>query len=195
MPQRKEYTSSNARLQVFTDRFRAKVDEVGGVGEASKILKISRPTVSFWYYGERTPDAESLIKIARSFGLTTDYLLGLSDIPATNLDADNAVKFTGLDVESAYYLHDLKNESSSTASNTLKAINVLLGESGDNTEFWRRLQAYLFTPERGGFRLLLETGEFSMESENVLSGLIALNNNYLESLRNKIQGGESNGKR
>ncbi len=39
-------------------------------------LSVIRQTISHWENGTRTPDAESLSKLADLFGVTTDYLLG-----------------------------------------------------------------------------------------------------------------------
>lgn len=36
-------------------------------------------TVSFWESGQREPDLDSLVMIARYFDVSADYLLGLSD--------------------------------------------------------------------------------------------------------------------
>lgn len=39
-------------------------------------LSVIRQTISHWENGTRTPDAESLSKLADLFGVTADYLLG-----------------------------------------------------------------------------------------------------------------------
>lgn len=48
--------------------------------ELSKILGISQQAVSKYENGTREPDNKTLISIASYFGVTTDYLLGTSDI-------------------------------------------------------------------------------------------------------------------
>lgn len=73
------YTVDAPRMPVFTDRFRALVDAQGGVSEVVRLTKISRPTISFWYNGQRTPDAEHLIILARTFNVSADYLLGIDN--------------------------------------------------------------------------------------------------------------------
>ncbi len=47
--------------------------------EFAEFLGISRPTVGFYENGERIPDALVLKQIAGRCGVTTDYLVGLSD--------------------------------------------------------------------------------------------------------------------
>lgn len=44
-------------------------------------LGISLSSISMYERGERQPDLETLIKISKFFNVTTDYLLGLTDIP------------------------------------------------------------------------------------------------------------------
>ena len=43
-------------------------------------LNVSQSTVSAYEVGERTPDLETLIAIAQFFGVSLDYLVGLSDM-------------------------------------------------------------------------------------------------------------------
>lgn len=54
----------------------------------AKILGISQSTLSTWESGRYEPDAESLVRIAAYFNVTTDYLLGRDESikkePATN---------------------------------------------------------------------------------------------------------------
>ncbi len=40
-------------------------------------LNVSQDTVSLWEKGKSVPTAEYLIAIARMFGVSTDYILGL----------------------------------------------------------------------------------------------------------------------
>jgi len=48
--------------------------------ELADILNIKRPTYSKWETGGSYPSYEDLFKIAKFFNVTTDYLLGLTDI-------------------------------------------------------------------------------------------------------------------
>lgn len=44
-------------------------------------LGVSARTIYMWESGERKPDIETLASLARYLGVTTDYLLGLTDDP------------------------------------------------------------------------------------------------------------------
>jgi transcriptional regulator with XRE-family HTH domain len=56
--------------------------------EISQIFNISESTPSKWETGVAQPDYDTLLKIAIYFNVSTDYLLGLSEIPGRpNLEA------------------------------------------------------------------------------------------------------------
>ncbi len=48
--------------------------------EAAELLGISQPTLSAWETGNKTPSVEGLEKMADLYGVTTDFLLGRTDI-------------------------------------------------------------------------------------------------------------------
>ncbi len=45
----------------------------------AKELGISQAGIAKWETGDRSPDIEYVVIIAKYFGVTTDYLLGLED--------------------------------------------------------------------------------------------------------------------
>lgn len=54
--------------------------------ELAKRMNISKQTVSNWENDNIQPSIEMLVKMAKIFGVTTDYLLGLEDIPRLSLE-------------------------------------------------------------------------------------------------------------
>lgn len=106
---RKQYDYKNSRLPDFTNRFRKIVDEIGGVTKTSEITGISRPTINFWYNGQRTPDAENLRTLSESFHIRADWFLGLT--PNRTVDEDIAVaeKTTGLSESAIKKLQQFRN--------------------------------------------------------------------------------------
>ncbi len=54
--------------------------------ELAKKLNISKQTVSNWENENIQPSIEMLIRLAKLFNVTTDYLLGLDEIPRLNVD-------------------------------------------------------------------------------------------------------------
>lgn len=47
--------------------------------QLAKALKISMAGVNYWVNGKRQPSAENVYIVAEYFGVSSDYLLGLSD--------------------------------------------------------------------------------------------------------------------
>ncbi len=54
--------------------------------ELAKKLNISKQTVSNWENENIQPSIEMLVRLAKVFNVTTDYLLGLDDVPRLNVD-------------------------------------------------------------------------------------------------------------
>lgn len=48
--------------------------------ELASRLRISKQTVSNWENDNIQPSIEMLIRLAKTFGVTTDYLVGLDDV-------------------------------------------------------------------------------------------------------------------
>ena len=48
--------------------------------EVAKLLSIGESTVSFYESGKRQPDYETLIRLSEAFKVSTDFLLGKTDI-------------------------------------------------------------------------------------------------------------------
>lgn len=75
---------------------------------ANKIGR-KRPEITMWENGTRTPDIQTLKDIAVALGVSTDYLLGLSDVE--NYDTNNIAinKVTGLSEKTIKTLMILNN--------------------------------------------------------------------------------------
>lgn len=50
-------------------------DQLGG------LVGVSKQTISNWEHDYRKPDSDSLKELCIALGCTSDYLLGLSDMP------------------------------------------------------------------------------------------------------------------
>lgn len=53
--------------------------------ELAEKLGVSRGTIGMYEIGQRDPDTETLAKIAEIFGVSTDYLLGRTDLPNVHI--------------------------------------------------------------------------------------------------------------
>jgi len=57
------------------------------IAQLSRQLGFSSSVISRYESGERLPSFSGLIKLSRFFGVSTDYLLGVAEIPDTGLSA------------------------------------------------------------------------------------------------------------
>ncbi|GAA0076146.1 hypothetical protein UT300005_05240 [Clostridium sp. CTA-5] len=81
--------------------------------ELAKILNVSKQTVSNWEKGNRTPDAETLIKLANIFSVSVDFLLGkTNNVENTKKEYDpmdkakeilDVIKKAGINLENIDY--------------------------------------------------------------------------------------------
>lgn len=86
---------SQKKLPVFAERFR----ELRGDMTQDKFadfVGISRPTVGFYENGDRLPDALVLKKIAEKCHVSSDWLIGLSDVKNTDMNIHSVSEITGL---------------------------------------------------------------------------------------------------
>ena len=73
--------NSHKKVEAFTQRLRALMKENNVTQrKIAEICSVKAQSVSQWYNGDTQPDIASLVKIAKFFNVTTDYLLGLTDI-------------------------------------------------------------------------------------------------------------------
>lgn len=74
--------------------------------ELAKRLGVAKQTISNWENGNIQPSIDMLIRLAKLFGVTTDYLLGLDAIPRLSIEGltDAAVAHLSL------LIGDLKQE-------------------------------------------------------------------------------------
>ena len=59
-------------------------------------LGVSRPIIQHWERGTRYLKADAIIKLAMHFGVSTDYLLGLSSVETPDTDLHAVCDYTGL---------------------------------------------------------------------------------------------------
>lgn len=85
----------------------------------------SRQTVSQYVNGIGEPGYETLEKIADYFGVSTDYLLGRSDIKTVDTSAQAVIEYTGLSEENVITLHNMVSHADCPAV-SVKNGNVIL---------------------------------------------------------------------
>lgn len=71
-------------------------------------LGVKRETIKFWEGGNRQIKGGDIIKIAKHFGVSTDYLLGISDIKAPETSIQAVCDITGLSEKTIFSIQFFK---------------------------------------------------------------------------------------
>lgn len=109
-------------FQDFPKRLSALMKERGITQEKlAENLGVKRQTVSLYKSGQSMPDAKTLRNLSVFFGISSDYLLGLTDARSTDIDTKSIMKKTGLSENSVKFLESQHTELGSNSS----AIGVL----------------------------------------------------------------------
>lgn len=117
----KHGNSQTGKLPIFRERLRSLQGDMSITAFADK-LELSRQTVGFYLNGDRIPDALTLRAIADRCNVTTDYLVGKSNIPAVNPDMQNAIKYTGLSESSIQTIKALQQGKSPRGMQILNSL-------------------------------------------------------------------------
>lgn len=64
--------------------------------ELAKYVNCTRQAISKYATGQSAPDIDILVKISRFFGVSTDYLLGLTEYETVDMDIKTICEKTGL---------------------------------------------------------------------------------------------------
>lgn len=115
---------------VFRTRLRALRGSKSQI-EVAKALNISRAALSYYESGERVPDINVLFSMAKYFNVSSDYLLGITDIEKTDIDAKAIADKTGLSARSIEFLKYNKKSCD------------LLGKEYNEKEIHNPLYSYL----------------------------------------------------
>lgn len=95
------------RKSPFTDIFLNLIDGMTQQQVADKV-GVSRQNVGLWIKGATVPDIFTLPKIAEAFNVSTDYLLGRTEIKSVDEDVQVACKVTGLSERTINSLQEMR---------------------------------------------------------------------------------------
>lgn len=106
MARKKEIVTEDYN-KIFPTRLRGLMEEQGKTQQdIAHHLSITRQAVSFYADGQSTPNWENIVKIAEFFSVSTDYLLGLTNIPTNNKAIREICEKTGLSEKAVNRLLD-----------------------------------------------------------------------------------------
>jgi len=98
------------------------------IGELAQRLDVTQDAVNQWRAGYTRPDIDKLGKISTFFGVTTDYLLGISKDSIPDLEARAIVDKTGLSKQALDVLRELR-ENDGNGFKLWEVINLILTHS------------------------------------------------------------------
>lgn len=116
----------------FAKRFRELVPDAKTANELKDYLGITIQAINQYKQGTAYPKTENLIKIADYFGISVDFLLGITDIPNTDTNMQAVHKFTGLSAGAISKLQDIYEKNRKTAFSDI--ISLLIEDS--NAEYY-----------------------------------------------------------
>ncbi len=84
--------------------------------ELAEVLGVTQNTVSYFCTGTRTPNTEQIVKIADYLNISSDYLLGRTDVMTTQGDIATTCKYIGCNDKTAENLQYLFNRTYMTTN-------------------------------------------------------------------------------
>jgi transcriptional regulator with XRE-family HTH domain len=128
---RKSKLSSETEKEVFPSRLSELMDETipkTTQETLAQYLGITRQAVGFYKSGQSSPDFSTLIKIAKYFNVSTDWLLGISDIRSSDTDLQAVCEYTGLSekaIDNIAHIR-LRDTPAGAKISPFKALDLLL---------------------------------------------------------------------
>ncbi len=97
---------------VFPERLREIMQDHGTTQqELAEYVGKSRQAIGYYADGSSSPDWQTIANLARYFGVSTDWLLGLTDTHSTDADIRAVCKYTGLSECALSALHNVDDFS------------------------------------------------------------------------------------
>ena len=147
--------------------------------EAAEKLGVSRQTFNNWLNGQNQPDYSYLIQISKLFGVSCDYLLGVSDVKTLDMDISGCCKLTGLSEAAVNRIIEFSSKKSYRAYTDLLSLFI----ENPNMEYFLNLLEGYITSGNDTDDKQLGMSRFSYSTKDV--ALLALNN-ILKQMLNQL---------
>lgn len=90
----------------FSSRLKELINEKGlSLRDLAADMGVTFTALSDWQRGNKTPRADSIVILARYFGVSSDYLLGLTNVRTSETDIRSVAEYTGLSEDAVKELH------------------------------------------------------------------------------------------
>ncbi len=119
-------TSTNVDT-IFAERMR----ELRGdrsLDDVAQQIGLNRATLGYYETGKRHPDAEILKRIADFYGVSLDYLVGISETKTRDIDIQSIAEKTGLSEKAVEKLIKINQGHEKSREERLKALCWLIRE-------------------------------------------------------------------
>ena len=121
----KKDSKNSEQLVAFARRICECLDDKGlNQSDLVRGTKIGKASINAYVKVEQTPNIQQLVKIAKFFNVSTDYMLGLTDFKNPKEDYKTVNKITGLDDEVISILNECNK--SGFGRNLISTINFLI---------------------------------------------------------------------
>ena len=107
-------------------------------------IGVSRGSISYYENGTRTADIEILDKICQTYGVSADWLLGLSNVRTKDIEIQAVAEKTGLHENLVEYLVEDKEFASAI-------LNILFEDTARLTRLLHNINRYLLSEVRDTF--------------------------------------------
>lgn len=91
----------------------------------AKDLDVSLGVLSDWQNGNKTPRGDSIMKLAEYFGVTADYLLGLTNASVIDTDIRISCDTTGLSEKAVKILSGMEKSDVEKLSKLIEFYNTI----------------------------------------------------------------------
>ena len=94
--------------------------------ELGEAIGVRPQTISLYCVGQSLPDVEGMAKICKYFNVSSDWLIGVTDVRNADITARAACEYTGLTEEAVEALHktlELKEKNSSLYGSCLEILS------------------------------------------------------------------------
>lgn len=99
--------------------------------ELAEHIGVTPNTVSYYLSGDRCPDIDKIIEIAKYLNVSTDYLLGITDVKSTDTELQSVCNYTGLSENAIQTIKTYYNLTKQFAEETI----VILDSNFDKKTF------------------------------------------------------------
>lgn len=102
-------------MKIFSQRLSELMNENHtSYSELSKLCNTTRQAVSCYVTGKNVPRLDKLVELAKHYSVSTDYLLGLSDVRTTEIEVKAICEYTGLTESTILKIHEMNAENKAT---------------------------------------------------------------------------------